>query len=669
MTLFIPDWTTVLTRHSTVKRALNALDDDHTVRRPLRPELCAATLFVEHPRQGWAAVALEEARFADVDPSQLFESTAGAQFEKRLADLQALATLSEGASPALGLMVVMLLCSADEVASLARAHAGRHGVRFVTRDQFSHSGAQLVQAALRPVSPDDAQRILGAHFPEAEIPSVCTTRRFFHRDNSAKLPRHFLDQQQEWASKLDLDMPLEQAGTARDFSVRVVNGVAGSGKTLIALNRALLLADLHPDQNILILIHNAPIVADLKHRIHQARQGLPANLTVKTFFGWAASQWRAAFDAWPPVRVDSTQLDALIAQAAGLWPDLKYSANQLRSELDFINDSLVADEEQYLEVDRTGRVFALRVKDRSQIWAVREAVSSALRESNKMMWSDLPRGICLEGQDQNLAKYDHIIVDEAQFFAPSWFQVVKRSLAPGGQVFLCADPNQGFMKNKLSWKSVGFDVNGRVKKLRWSYRTTREILEAANHVLASFGRGDAEDYLEPDFAGMASGERPRLIYTDSSHDSLEQVVNEVVASGTGDGKLPLSAMLIVYGGKIRKSVLYEQLCRRLPTDSVWWFAKEDQKDRPPGGFGKEHLRMVYLDAATGLEAHTVFLVGMENLFHRTGLPGMSEDEQLEQREEQVRKLYMAMTRAGQRLVLVSCERLPEELERLFERMG
>ena len=37
MSLFVPEWVDVSARELNVKRVLGALDDDHIVRRPLRP--------------------------------------------------------------------------------------------------------------------------------------------------------------------------------------------------------------------------------------------------------------------------------------------------------------------------------------------------------------------------------------------------------------------------------------------------------------------------------------------------------------------------------------------------------------------------------------------------------------------------------------------------------
>ena len=52
--------------------------------------------------------------------------------------------------------------------------------------------------------------------------------------------------------------------------------------------------------------------------------------------------------------------------------------------------------------------------------------------------------------------YDVVLVDEAQFFAPVWFEIVQTLVRPqSGHLFLAADPTQGFLRQGVSWKSLG----------------------------------------------------------------------------------------------------------------------------------------------------------------------------------------------------------------------
>ncbi len=476
------------------------------------------------------------------------------------------------------------------------------------------------------------------------------------RDNSARLQRFFLDSEQEWAVKLDLDLPDEQAQASTNFSLRLVNGVAGSGKTLIAVHRALLLAELFPAQRVLLLIHNTPIVADLLDRLRRTRAALPPNLEVMTFFAWAARQWQRMFGHWPEM---SNDLPALVRHHRLRWPELKLEDGPLVDELDFIDESLIGSQQEYLAAKRSGRGFALRAGEREQIWALREAVAAALGKRGEMAWSALPAAIAAASRRHAaLERREHILIDEAQFFAPSWFAVVKLSLAPRGQLFLCADPKQGFMRHRLSWKSAGLDVAGRTKKLSRSYRTTRTLLESASAMVDSLAPDESDDEVQPDYAGMEAGVRPMLLYAASPQDAMDRLVNEInVLAGEG---LPLDAFLVVFGDNVNRRALYAQLARRLGARRVWQLNEGAQKKAPPGGDGADCLRVAYLDTATGLEGIVVFLIGIESLF-----AGEAADD--EGRDERLRKLYMAMTRAGQKLVLLSSRRLPSVMEALFDR--
>jgi len=178
---------------------------------------------------------------------------------------------------------------------------------------------------------------------------------------------------------------------------------------------------------------------------------------------------------------------------------------------------------------------------------------------------------------------------------------MQQSLEPSGHLFLCADPNQGFMKSRLSWKGAGLDVVGRTKKLRRFYRTTRALLEAASAAVSALGDGESENYLTPEFSGMEPGERPILVYTDSAQDSVDRVTNEI-ADLLHRGLSP-DAALVVYGDNIEKGALHRILLRKIGTGKVWWLNKSEEKKAPPHGHVREYVRMAYVDTATRQALH------------------------------------------------------------------
>jgi hypothetical protein len=649
MALFIPEWTRASGRQLQMKRVLNALDEATIVRKPLREEDSAPDLFLEHDERGWLALALIDIPFAGLDARQLFTVEARAAFDARLAAWRA------ALPAALPLLLVLWACSEEEVDVLARQVDA--DVRLLSRERYLERGAQGLEALQRPLAQADEDALRTRFFPESSIPLPSVARRRFRRSNGASLGGLFLDPQQEWASKLDLDLdselPDEQAQLVPDLTVRLVNGVAGSGKTLIALSRALLLAEMHPRERVLILIHNTPIVADLRERLHRAHGRLPGNLEITTYSAWIHRQWRRLYGSPLSLPGDPGTLPNLVRSLRPRWPDLRLREDQLIEEFDFLNEMLVASEAEYMDTSRAGRGFSLRAKERREVWALFEAVNEALHAAGLRMWSAVAFDVCRAPEHAALERYEHILVDEAQFFAPSWFHTVKLALKPQGRLFLCADPNQGFMKSRLSWRNAGLDVAGRTKKLLRSYRTTQAILHTAGTLLARAVQADPEDYLEPDFTGMEEGAAPILLRVDTPQDAVDRAVNEIVALVEAHG-LPLSAFLVIYGGDTPRQLLYRRLCAALGAERVWWLNKD--KKQPPAGYGPDYLRLANLETATGLEGGAVFLLGMESLL--APAPG-------DAREADARKLYMAMTRASHRLVLLSTEELPAEALPLF----
>ena len=646
MALFIPEWTRASGRQLQLKRVLNGLDEATVVRKPLREEAAAPELFIEHPARGWLALAVVDTPFDGLDARQLFAVETRTAFDARVAAWRAALPV------ALPLLLVLWACSEDEVAVLA-GQVNMPNLRLLSRERYVERGAAGLAALQRPLAVDEEDALRTRFFPESGLPLPPVARRRFQRNNQAVLGGLFLDSQQEWASKLDLDLPDEQAQAATDLTVRLVNGVAGSGKTLIALSRALLLAEMHPSERVLILIHNTPIVADIRERLHRARGSLPANLEITTYSAWIHRQWRRLHGAPLAMPSDPLYLPQLVRTLRGRWPDLKLPEGQLVEEFDFINEMLVTSEAEYMDTSRAGRGFSLRAKERREVWRLFEAVTNALRAEGLRMWSAVAFEVCRAPRHAALERYEHILIDEAQFFAPSWFHTVKLALKPQGRLFLCADPNQGFMKSRLSWRNAGLDVAGRTKKLLRSYRTTQAILHSAGTLLARAVQADPEHYLEPDFTGMEEGAAPILIRVDTPQDAVDRAVNEIVALVQTRG-LPLSAFLVIYGSDTPKQLLYRRLCAALGTKRVWWLNKD--KKEPPDGYGPDYLRLANLETATGLEGGAVFLLGVE---------GLLNVEEGDAREADARKLYMAMTRASHRLVMLSTEQVPPDALPLF----
>ncbi len=247
-----------------------------------------------------------------------------------------------------------------------------------------------------------------------------------------------------------------------------------------------------------------------------------------------------------------------------------------------------------------------------------------------------------------LPQYDVILVDEAQFFAPLWIKIIQRVINPrNGHLFLVADPTQGFLGRGASWKSFGLEARGRTHHLRYSYRTTREIMQFATLLYRlRLAEEKDEDILAPDLLNMPNGSFPQIIPLTSPQDEIARVANEVenfVRQG-----YPRKDLLLLHAEGQGVNSLIQAINDRLGKD-----AAIDPKDTYPG----DYVRVTTLNAGAGLESPIVFLVGVRQLFEEEQSLRLSDDEREILVRDNTRKLYMAATRAGQTTGAYVCWRV------------
>lgn len=533
--------------------------------------------------------------------------------------------------------------------------------RWLSQEALGIDENSLFQSCFEAPNMDEASlQCLRARFtPEVVVPRELTARLPARQPLEAGLTHFLLDYDQEAALKTDLDLPTGGEALAGDFRLNVLNGVAGSGKTLLLLYRLRLLQGFFPNKRYLVLTHNRPLIKDVQARYFRLTRDLPKTIEWHTFNSWCRHYWTKT-PAWKPPIGETKRRQLVRSVWEEALAETSVTAGMLRSEIDWAKDQLEFDRQAYLDADRRGRGF--RIPNRERVWGAIEHYQQRLEAGGRMDWGDIPRQM-LGFLDQNqveIPPYDVILVDEAQFFAPVWFEIIRRLLKPGvGHLFLAADPTQGFLRRGGSWKSLGLEVRGRSHHLRRSYRTTLEILNFATLFYRSrIPTDDEEDILAPNLFDMPSGALPVLIALASPQDEIARLANEINALA-GQG-VPLRDMLVLHTGWQGAKDLITALRKRLGANAAW-----DPKDQYPG----DYVRVTTLNAGTGLEAPVVFLAGLYELFEHEQSLRLSDEEREELIQENTRKIYMAATRAGQRLVVTYVGDVPNDLARLMTHSG
>lgn len=516
----------------------------------------------------------------------------------------------------------------------------------------AHFARRLEALAADAMPEPGLHHLRRAFTPESEVPESFVARTPMDRNTAPKLPPCFLDFDQEWCVKNDLDLqPVhEEIATETPASVRLVTGVAGSGKSLVLLYRALLSARLHPDARVLVLTHNKPLRYELERRSKRLHQ-LPENLSCSTFFQWAA----ACLGKWPEQMWWPRDIERHVSRIKESFPSLeKLSITFLTDEIGWIKDHRLMKKELYLQADRAGRGTSLRPHQREDMWSLFHAYQLEQKKHNSTDWHNIAlrfHEAAVTDQSLPFPCYDAVFVDEAQFFAKSWFEVVNASLKPGGHLFLAADPTQGFLRRRQSWIAAGIEVRGRTTKLCHAYRSTRAILHFAREFYESRRDPDEteSDLNIPDDDMLSSitdeGIPPEIIQVPGPQEEIARAVNEAFALREG-GLLP-GKLLILQANSSLEAPLRAALERKLGPNQV-----HDAKSGlvPTTAF----CTVTTLNAATGLESPVVMLLGMDHLLESEQDERLSEEERRDLRRDHTRMLYMGFTRAGQRLVMLRC---------------
>jgi len=317
---------------------------------------------------------------------------------------------------------------------------------------------------------------------------------------SAAGPPSQLDAFQTQIVSSDLFLPPPEQKLVRDLSVRLVRGVAGSGKTLLLLIRAKMLQRLQASWRILLLTYNRDLAQFLRHWFGRL-EGDPAAVDITHFHRWCwdllveAGDWRDA--------LDESARHGLIAEAtraaggeADLTPEIV--AKEIGWIKEYVEQPL---QENYLAAKRTGRGGRLNQERRQAILRIFDRYQALLRQAGKRDWEDVPLRVLelIDAGRLSAPRYHAILVDETQDFAPSWFRVILRMLKPETNLlFLVGDGAQRVYRPDLSWTGLGMPLKGRSRILRRVYRNTVEIAQYAASSVRELGKvaEDLADYGE-----------------------------------------------------------------------------------------------------------------------------------------------------------------------------
>ncbi|WP_232207658.1 3'-5' exonuclease [Pseudoxanthomonas sp. J35] len=241
------------------------------------------------------------------------------------------------------------------------------------------------------------------------------------------------------------------------------------------------------------------------------------------------------------------------------------------------------------------------------------------------------------------AQYGAVLIDEGHDFAPEWLQLVTQMVDPEtNSLLLLYDDAQTLYGNggrrKFSFASVGIQARGRTTILRLNYRNTLEVLSVAKafaeEVLTPQETDDDHvPVIPPESAGrrgpMPEVWRARSIWGEA--DLIAQRIGEALANGAN----PNDFAVLCHSNRLANLVGNQLQKRGLPV-----LVATDQRRRELFN-GQPAVKVMTMHSSKGLEFDSVFIPGICEM--------ASLDTDADRRQQQVRLLYVAMTRALRQL--------------------
>lgn len=378
------------------------------------------------------------------------------------------------------------------------------------------------------------------------LPAPPTADPFKHPDALRRI-RLIADQEE---LELALAFPWEKWGVflhpsqhslvERSFSGPArVAGSAGTGKTIVAIHRAVRLARENPAAKILLASFSQPLADALAKKLlvlAPETGGVVPRITTASFRGIADQMYQLEHGVRPRIASDVVLRERLRAAAA--TTELKgFSERFLLSEWTNVVDAWgLSSLDSYSTVERMGRKSRLGPNQRARLWPVFAAVREALEAERYTTWSNVFTGLAKALEGRPSKPFDHVVIDEAQDLAPAELRFFA-ALAPAepNGLFLAGDIGQRIFQHPYSWASLGVDVRGRSHTLKVCYRTSQQIRRAADRLLPTVLRDS--DGLDDERRGIISvfDGPPPEVKSFATIAAEAEAIRQVIEGWLGDG--------------------------------------------------------------------------------------------------------------------------------------
>lgn len=408
-----------------------------------------------------------------------------------------------------------------------------------------------------------------------------------------------------------------------------VRGSAGTGKTVVALHRAVHLARHDESARVLLTTFSGTLAEYLREQLRRLIGNEPriAERTEVTALASLASQlWHGA-----PLASEE-RVARILNRLCDASTALPVSSAFVKAEWKHVVDQFdLTSWETYRDFRRIGRKTRLAESRRQTLWniyaSLREALSSEGVESEGAILHALAREFT-SGRNR---PYSYVVADEAQDISPAELVFLAALAGPGSNsLFFAGDTGQRIFRQPFSWTRLGVDVRGRSTILRVNYRTSHQIRAAADRLLdPQLEDPDGEEERRDDTVSLFNGPVPEISVCNDSRNEIEFVA-EWLRRLVDDGIEPTTLAIIVRSD--------DQL----------------ERARRAGRSAHDGIKVLTMHRAKGSEFRGVAVMACDDevIPSQTRIEHVGDEADLEEVYMTERQLlYVACTRARERLLV------------------
>jgi mRNA-degrading endonuclease RelE of RelBE toxin-antitoxin system len=483
-------------------------------------------------------------------------------------------------------------------------------------------------------------------------------RRFRVMNNLEELERALAYPWEKWTIFLH---PEQRRWVEREYSGPTrVSGSAGTGKTIVALHRAVFLARANPDARVLLTTFSDILANALRTKIRRLIHNEPRlaeRLEVHAINEIGKRLYELHFGR--PNMASSDVIRQLLSEVAGEIDGLKFSAHFLMTEWEDVVDAWQLDSwEAYRDVRRLGRKTRLPEQQRVVLWSIFDRVRSRLKTRDLITYAGLFSRLTKQLADRKHPPFDFVVVDEAQDISISQLRFLA-ALGAGrsNSLFFSGDMGQRIFQQPFSWKSVGIDIRGRARTLHINYRTSHQIRMQADRLLGpelSDVDGNAEK--RDGTISVFNGPPPTIQVLDSQEDENRAVGAWLRELGK-EGVMPHEI-----GVFVRSAAELDRACEAVKAAELLFKILDENFETASG-----HVSISTMHLAKGLEFRAVAVMACDDeiIPLQERIETVADDADLEEVYNTERHLlYVACTRAQDHLIVTSVDPASEFLDDL-----